>query len=156
MGPRPCGGGALECAALDTAAVDWLLNAKGCSGTRWAVLTTINGPTPAVQQLAEADGWCIAVTWVSYSLRTCPYSNITKPDQPFRNACTAEVISDLKGPARYDLPRASSHGLFFLNASLQKKLAADRALGFSLGHLMLRRGALDLWFIQNARCSATP
>jgi hypothetical protein len=73
----------------------WISTNVACQGTHWAVLTTINEPSLAVQNLVKAGGWCLV------------------------------VVGDLKGPMTYDVPGGKSDSLVFLDAPSQKQLAAD-------------------------------
>eukprot|EP00401_Gymnodinium_catenatum_P024519 CAMPEP_0117606784 /NCGR_PEP_ID=MMETSP0784-20121206/79886_1 /TAXON_ID=39447 /ORGANISM="" /LENGTH=859 /DNA_ID=CAMNT_0005409867 /DNA_START=44 /DNA_END=2620 /DNA_ORIENTATION=- len=113
--------------AFGKRAARWISIATACRGTQWAVLTTIHEPTPSVQNLAETGEWCVV------------------------------VVSDLKGPNEYRIPSArTDYSILFLNASLQRWLAADSDFIASipwnhfgrknLGYLIaIARGASVIW-----------
>jgi hypothetical protein len=83
--------------AIGKSTLKWLADAVPCQGTQWAVLTTINEPSLAVQNLMNASGWCMV------------------------------VIGDLKGPKTYDIPGVRPDSLLFLDASFQNQITADSA-----------------------------
>lgn len=90
----PCESTACKSAALHMKALEKIRAAGAhCKRPNWAVLTTINDPTPATEDLVRSGQWCIV------------------------------VAADLKGPAKFQIGDAQAQAsIVFLSAEFQQEL----------------------------------
>ena len=90
----PCGDRLVCKEALDHAAFD-IMNSTNCRSSQWAVMTTIQGPTAAVADLASRKDWCVV------------------------------VVGDLSGPREFRLADSTKAFVIFLDSEFQSQLAAS-------------------------------
>lgn len=85
--------------AKDVVAAEWK---SGCKSTHWAVLTTIQGPVPAVRNLMKRHGWCLV------------------------------VVGDKKGPFKYNVEEAETDAIDFLPHEEQEQNHSQKQFCFKV------------------------